>query len=151
MNDASGLIISARTSAAARISSPQSAPANRRSPVREPARVASVSNQPDPDRRIVTSADSASAGGGTLPATRRTSLFTSSSAGHSAGAFHEIAIGNSSAAGADVALGVTKGPGRVGAGVPLEGASPALTTTRASKAGSRPITWRQLIPIRTCT
>jgi len=117
--------------------------------VREPARVASVSNHPDPERLIVTSADSGSAGGGTSPATRRTSLFTSSIAGHSAGAFHEIAIGSSS--GAVGAVGTTTGPGRFGAPgagaiVLPEGASPALTTTRAIKAGSRPISWAAAYP-----
>ena len=142
MKEASGLIINARTSAAACISSVQSEPASRRSPARVPVRVTSVSSQPAPaPRRTVTSADSGSAGGGTLPATRRTSLFTASIPGHSSGAFHEIAIGSSSGVGAGGAMGVTVGPGSSGAGgagavVPPAGASPAPTTRRASNAGS---------------
>src|SRR5262245_20674362 len=65
MKLACGLIISAMTSAAARINSAQSEPASLRSPARPPVFVASVSCQPVPARRIVASAERASGGGGT--------------------------------------------------------------------------------------
>ena len=122
-----GLIISAITSAAACISSVQSPAESRRSPVRSPARVVSVSCQLVAEtRRTLASTSRRSGGGATGPATRWISAFSASTPGQPSGATQVTAMGRSSGGASTTTAG---------ASAPTGAASTATSIDRAAITG----------------